>query len=142
MQVTNTAIDVLNRLLHDTVNSVVQYAEIAAPYVPPDFDAQLAEFNRVSDEEKALANECAALLDTRDGVPTVGIFPFWNVDLNYLDLRFLAKFAAQHQEKVIAHMERELDLVNDDPEVLAFVKIALEQKKEHLSALLEVAGDY
>ena len=34
MQTTSSTIDVLNRLLHDTVNSVVQYAEIAAPYVP------------------------------------------------------------------------------------------------------------
>ena len=142
MQATNTAIDVLNRWLHDTVNSVVQYAEISAPYVPPDFDEQLAVFNRVSDEEKALANACVAHLDTRDGVPKVGIFPFWNVDLNYLDLRFLAKFAAEQQQQVIARVEKELDLVNDDPELHAFVKTALEQKKEHGSALLEVAGDY
>ena len=47
MQATNTATDVLNRLLHDTVNSVVQYAEISAPYVPPDFAEQEAAVQRV-----------------------------------------------------------------------------------------------
>ena len=142
MQATNTAVDVLNRLLHDTVNSVVQYAEIADPYVPPNFDEQSAAFNGVSDEEKAFAHEVANLLAARDGVPQVGVFPFWNVDLNYLDLRFLAKFAAQQQAKTIARIEQELALVSDDPEVLSLVKRALEQKKEHLTTLQGVAGDY
>ena len=142
MQATNTAVDVLNRLLHDTVNSVVQYAEIADPYVPPNFDEEAAAVNGVSDDEKALAHEIADLLAARDGVPQVGVFPFWNVDLNYLDLRFMAKFAAQQQEKTIARIEKELALVSDDPEVHALVKRALEQKREHLVTLQGVAGDY
>ena len=142
MQATNITVDVLNRLLHDTVNSVVQYAEIADPYIPPNFEEEHAAVNGVSDEEKALAHEIANLLAERDGVPQVGVFPFWNVDLNYLDLRFLAKFAAQQQVKTIDRIEQELALVSDDPEVLALVKRALEQKKEHLSTLQGVAGEY
>ena len=142
MQATKTAIDVLNRLLHDTVNSVVQYAEIAEPYVPPDFEEQQATVERVSNEEKTLATEIVELLGARDGVPKVGVFPFWNVDLNYLDLRYLAKFAAEYQEKTVARVEGELDLVSDDPQIHAFVKNALAQKREHLEALRSVAGDY
>ena len=142
MQATNTTVDVLNRLLHDTVNSVVQYAEISAPYVPPNFDEQLAVVNSVSDDEKVLAHEIADLLAARDAVPQVGVFPFWNVDLNYLDLRFMAKFATLEQAKTIARIEQELPLVSSDPEVHALVKRALEQKREHLSALQGVAGDY
>ncbi|MHC4848009.1 MAG: ferritin-like domain-containing protein, partial [Planctomycetota bacterium] len=69
----SNTINVLNRLLHDTVNSVIQYAEISAPYIPKGFDEQAATLQSIADEEKALANEVVALIGLRDGVPQVGI---------------------------------------------------------------------
>ncbi|MHC4956295.1 MAG: ferritin-like domain-containing protein [Planctomycetota bacterium] len=137
---TNVTHDILNRILDDTVNSVVQYAEIGAPYVPKGFDDQMAVLERVSSEEKALAHEIVGLLADRDGVPKVGVFPFWNVDLNYLDIRFMAKFALEQQQKVVARVEKELDAVRHDPEVHGLIRRALDQKREHLEALQTVAG--
>jgi len=138
----SAAITALNRLLHDTVNSVVQYAEISAPYIPENFDEQAAAMQAIADEEKALANETVDLITRRDGVPQVGIFPYWNVDLNYLDIRWMAKFAGEHQAKAIGRIEKELEAVADDPEVAGFLRRALEQKKDHLERLSSIQGDY
>ncbi|MHC4940491.1 MAG: ferritin-like domain-containing protein [Planctomycetota bacterium] len=135
-------VDVLNRLLHDTVNSVVQYAEISAPYVPKGFDEQAALMQSIADEEKTLATETAAMINARDGVPQVGVFDFWNVDLNYLDLRWMAKFAMQHEQDSIDRIEGHLDMVADDPEVASFLRRAIDQKKEHLEKLATIKGDY
>jgi len=138
----NNSINVLNRLLHDTVNSVIQYAEISAPYIPKGFDEQAATLQSIADEEKELANAAVALIALRDGVPQVGIFDYWNVDLNYLDLRWMAKFAMEHQAKSIERLESQLDAVADDPEVSSFLRRALDQKKDHLDKLDSVKGDY
>ena len=141
-QLGNPRVDVLNRLLHDTVNSVVQYADISAPHVPKGYDDQVAELRAIADEEKVLANELVDLIGRRQGVPQVGVFPYWNVDLNYLDLRFMAKFAREHQEASIARLEAELTQVQDDPEIHSCLKRALAQKQDHLGRLAGVAGDY
>ena len=138
----SNTINVLNRLLHDTVNSVIQYAEISAPYIPKGFDEQAATLQSIADEEKALANEVVALIALRDGVPQVGVFDYWNVDLNYLDLRWMAKFAMEHQAKSIERLESQLGAAADDPEVSSFLRRALEQKKDHLKKLESVKGDY
>lgn len=139
---TSKTLDVLNRLLDGTVNSIVQYAEIGAPYIPDNFDDQKREFDRIANEEKTLATELVDLIQSRDGVPTVGVFPYWNVDLNYLDLRFMAKFAAERDGDLIGELEAELDSLSQDPEAHSLVRRALEQKREHLAKLAEIAGEY
>ena len=95
-------IALLNRVLHGTVNSVVQYIDIAAPYVPPFCEAKVADLRRMRDEQAHAANEIVALVGQLEGVPQVEAFPYWNIDLNYLDIRFLARFAGEHDAKVVA----------------------------------------
>ena len=139
---TSPSIDLLNRLLDDTVNSVVQYAEIGAPYVPAGFDEQMKEIRRISDEEKQLATEIVEVIQSRDCVPAVGVFKFWNVDLNDLDIRFMARFAVEKETEAIDHLEAGLDSVADDPQVHGIARRAIEQKREHLAKLTEIASDY
>ena len=100
------------------------------------------EVQSIADEEKTLATETAAMINARDGVPQVGVFDFWNVDLNYLDLRWMAKFAMQHEQDSIDRIEGHLDMVADDPEVASFLRRAIDQKKEHLEKLATIKGDY
>jgi len=133
-------IDLLNRALHGTVNSVVQYIESAAPFVPPGYEEQHEAVLRMKDDEVETATALTALINELDGVPKVGVFPYWNVDLNYLDLRFLCRFAAQHHEKTIVALEQEVDEVRDDPRVHAALSAALEQKRAHVAALREIGG--
>jgi len=131
-------VDVLNRVLHETVNSVVQYIDIAVPYVPDGFDAQMVALRKMRDEETATSHRLTDLIAALDGVPTVGVFPYWNVDLNYLDVRYLARLAAGQTEKAAAEIERELDLVRDDARVHTLLKSVLAQKRAHAAALAEI----
>lgn len=131
---------ILNRALHGTVNSVVQYIDIAAPYVPPGCEEDRETLRRLRDEEVATAARIRELIDGLDGVPKVGVFPYWNVDLNYLDLRYLARFASEHQEKVIAALEAGLESARDDARVHGVLKRALEEKRAHLETLREIGA--
>ncbi|MHC4223745.1 MAG: hypothetical protein ACYSX0_06665 [Planctomycetota bacterium] len=133
-------VDILNRVLHGTVNSVVQYIGISAPHVPDGREQDLEALKRMQGEEAETAHEINALVSDLDGVPSVGVFEYWNVDLNYLDLGFLARFAAKHQAKVIALVERDIDGVRDDARVHGLLRRILEQKRAHLSALQEIGG--
>ena len=134
------AISLLNRVLHGTVNSVIQYIDVARPYVPPGCEDDVEELHRLRDEEAATAAALTALITELDGVPKVDPFDYWNLDLNYLDLRFLARFAAQHQDKVIAEIEAHLDATKDDARVYRLLKTIAAEKSAHREVLLEVAA--
>ncbi len=131
-------VDILNRVLHETVNSVVQYIEIAVPYVPAGFEAQMAALRRMREEETETSHRLTDQIAALDGVPTVGVFPYWNVDLNYLDVRYLARLAARQSAKAAAEIEVELDLLRDDARAHALLKSILAQKRAHAAALEEI----
>jgi len=133
-------VSVLNRILHGTVNSVVQYLEVATPYVPPFCEARMAELKKMRDEEAHTANELVALVGELEGVPQVEVFPYWNVDLNYLDVRFLARFAAEHAAKFVAEIEGALPDLRDDPKLHEALGRILAEKRAHLAALQSIAG--
>ena len=130
----------LNRVLHGTVNSVVQYIDVSMPYVPPYCEDKLPELQRLRDEEARTANELAGLVAELDGVPQVDVFPYWNVDLNYLDVRFLAKFAADHQKKFLAELESALPGVREDARLRSALERILAEKRAHLAVLEEIAA--
>ena len=132
-------IALLNRALHGTINSVIQYIDVAAPYVPAGFEDCLATLRGMRDEEVVAANEITDLLAELDGVPKAGVFDYWNVDLNYLDVRFLARFAAEHLDKAIAEIEAEVEGAGDDPRVAGLLTRLLEQKRRHKDALVAIA---
>ena len=132
--------DVLNRVLQDTVNSVVQYIGISGAYVPPEFDDQLAELERLRAEEAQTAHDLNEALASLDIAPKVGIFPFWNIDLNYLDVRFMARFAATHHEKAVAYIEQNLDSTREDPRIHTLLSRVLDEKRAHLATLREIGG--
>jgi hypothetical protein len=130
----------LNRILHGTVNSVVQYIEVAAPYVPPYCEGRMADLRRMRDEEARTAHEVTALVAGLDAVPQVDVFPYWNVDLNYLDVRLLARFAADHEAKCVAEIEGALGDFRDDPRLFGAVGRILAEKRAHLETLRSIAA--
>jgi hypothetical protein len=133
-------IALLNRLLHGTVNSVVQYIDIATPYVPPFCEGKVGELVKMRDEQAHAANDIVALVAQLEGVPQVEAFPYWNVDLNYLDVRFLARFAAEHEAKVAAELEQALPELRDDPRIHGALTRILQQRRAHLAALQAIAA--
>ncbi|MCK6459180.1 MAG: hypothetical protein L6Q95_04715 [Planctomycetes bacterium] len=130
----------LNRILHGTVNSVVQYIGIATPYVPPWCEERMGELEAMRDAEAKTANEVVALIGELEGVPQADVFPYWNVDLNYLDVRYLARFAAEHEAKVVREIEESLADLRDDPRLHGAVQRILGEKRAHLEALKAVAA--
>jgi hypothetical protein len=130
----------VNRVLHGTVNSVIQYIDIATPYVPPFCADRMAELEAMRDAEARTASELVALVGELEGVPQVEVFPYWNVDLNYLDVRFLARFAAEHEAKFAAELEAALPGVRDDPRVHGALTRILAEKRAHLAGLQAIAA--
>ena len=136
----SACIDLLNHVLHGTVNSVVQYIDISGAYVPKGYEEKFEAIRRMKTEEAESAHSINVALAELDGTPKVGVFEYWNVDLNYLDLRFLARFAADHQEKVIRALESRIEAARDFPQVYSLLRDTLEQKRAHLEELREIAG--
>jgi len=134
-----SCIDLLNAALDGTVNSVAQYFSISGAYVPPDFEEHMNTMERIRQEEAQMAHDINAALYELDGAPKVGVFPYWNVDLNYLDARFMARFAAQHQEKVVAALE-DIESARDNPKVHRLLSAILDQKRGHLAEMRAIAG--
>jgi len=130
----------LNRILHGTVNSIVQYIGIATPFVPPYCEAKMAELALMREAEATTANRVVALIGELDGVPQAEAFPYWNVDLNYLDVRYLARFAAGHEARVVAEIEESLGDLRDDPRLHGAVEKILGEKRAHLEALKAIAA--
>jgi len=130
----------LNRVLHGTVNSVVQYIDVATPFVPPYCEEKMPELRRMRDEQAGTANEIVAMVGELDGVPQVDVFPYWNVDLNYLDIRFLARFAAEHEAKFVAEIEESLGDLRDDPRLFHALERILAEKRGHLEALRAITS--
>jgi rubrerythrin len=128
----------LNAVLSDTVNSIVQYAGISMPYVAPDCAGHKETMDRIRDEENVHAHTLNELIQRSDGVPTVEAFPYWNIDLNYLDLRFMARFAVTHQEKAIRRIEEGADVLRIDPVAHTRIQGILEEKRRHLGELEEI----
>jgi len=133
-------VSLLNRVLHDTVNSIVQYIDNATPFVPSYCEGRVADLRRMRDEQAHTANEVVALVGDLEGVPQVGVFPYWNVDLNYLDVRVLARFAADQEARSVAELEESLPDMRDDPRLFGALERILAEKRAHLAALREIAA--
>jgi len=129
----------LNHVLHMTVNSVVQYLEVSVPYVPPGCEKHLESLRAMRDQQVRDAQELTDLVQRLDGVPAVGAFPYWNVDLNYLDLRFMAGFAAKHEQRAIADIEGGMDKLRGEPKAHKLLRELLERRKRDVTALLKMA---
>jgi hypothetical protein len=132
-------IDLLNRALHGTVNSVLYYIETAHPHVPEGCEGHMEKVFGLRAEQAELAGEITSLVTELDGVPAVGAFPYWNVDLNFLDLRFLARFAMADEEKTVAALEPELEKTRSDPRVYGLLSRVLAAKRTAVSVLSEVS---
>lgn len=134
-------IDVLNRVLHGTVNSVLQYVEASTPYVSEEAEEQWEEILRIRDEEIELILDLRAAISALDGIAAVGVFPYWNIDLNYLDLDWMAGFAKKHQDGLIGELVALLPEVRSDARIHGLLSRVLEKMREHSVVLARVAGD-
>ena len=134
-------IDLCNRALHGAVNSALQYMENSTPYIPVGAEEQWEEVLAVRDEEASLAREIHAIVGELDGVAKVGVFPYWNVDMNYLDLRWYCRFANRHNRAEIEWTEQVLPDVRADAKLHRLFTRLLEMRKTQDDVLASVGGE-
>ena len=128
----------LNRILSGTVNSMIQYTAVSVPFVAPGCEPFVERMDKMRNEEIAQTNVLSQLINRFRGVPSTEAFPYWNIDLNYLDIRFMARFGAEHQERVIAEIEAGLAGIKSDPVAYTKVLGMLEEKRAHLLELRDI----
>lgn len=128
----------LNRILSGTVNSMVQYTAVSVPFVAPECEPFVERMEKMRNEEIAQTHVLTELISRLRGVPATEAFPYWNIDLNYLDIRFMARFGAEHQEKVIAEIEAGIAGIKSDPVAYTKVLGMLEEKRVHLDELRDI----
>jgi hypothetical protein len=138
MSANETRVAYLNRILSGTVNSMVQYTAVSVPFVPAECESLTGRMDKMRDQEIAQVNVLSKLISRFRGVPSTEAFPYWNIDLNFLDIRFMARFGAEHQEKVIAEIEAGLDKIKSDPVAYTKVLGMLEEKRAHLDELRDM----
>jgi len=134
-------IDLCNRALHGAVNSALQYMENSTPYIPVGAEEQWDEVLAARDEEAAIAQEIHAIVGELDGVAKVGVFPYWNVDLNYLDLKWYCRFANRHNRAEIDWTEQVLPDVRADAKLHRLFTRLLEMRKKQDEVLASVGGE-
>lgn len=134
-------IDLCNRALHGAVNSALQYMENSTPYVPVGAEEQWDAVLAARDEEAAVAREFHAVVGELDGVAKVGVFPYWNVDLNYLDLKWFCRFANRHNRSEIEWTEQVLPDVRADAKLHRLFTGLLEMRRKQEELLASVGGE-
>ena len=134
-------LDLCNRALHGVVNSVLQYMETATPFVPEGAEDEWGQVLAARDAEAALAGEIHAAVGEMDGVASVGVFPYWNVDLNYLDLRWFCRFANQHNLSELAWTERVLPDLRTDPNLHGLFSRLIVMRRGQAEVLASVGGE-
>ena len=134
-------LDLCNRALHGVVNSVLQYMETATPYVPEGAEEEWGRVLAARDAEAAVATEIHALVGELDGVAGVGVFPYWNVDLNYLDLRWFCRFANKHNLAELEWTERVLPDLRSDSKLHGLFTRLLMMRQGQAAVLAAVGGE-
>ena len=134
-------LDLANRALHGVVNSVLQYMENATPFVPEGAEDDWAQVLAARDAEAAMAAEIHTLVGELDGVAKVGVFPYWNVDLNYLDLDWFCRFANQHNLTELERTERVLPDLRPDPKMHGLFSRLIVMRRGQAEVLARVGGE-
>jgi len=91
----------LDDLLTRSFYSGPGYVFESEPWVVPEDDALLQAFAEIRDQDRRHAHVLGVLIQQRGGVPQPGVFPWWNLDLNYLSVPTLAKFVLEALDEEI-----------------------------------------
>ena len=129
----------LDELLTRCFYSASGYVFESDPYVVPEDDALLQALASVREEDRRHAHVLGALVQGLGGVPAPGVFPWWNLDLNYLSVPCLGRF-------VVGSLEHETGLYSrlisqwpaEDAGGRAALESILSDKKGHIADLRPV----
>ena len=133
------AVRLVNAALSREYNSVAAYALHSSPYTVDEDAAALKAF-----EEIHAANALTAawlterLREDLSSGPTLRAFEHWKVDLNYLSVPYLVRFAHEHYGRVAAEYEETLRQVAGDAALEAIFRRLRDEAKSHRAAMDKV----
>src|SRR5262249_42901820 len=87
-----------------------------------------------AEEQLAVARVAGLLQRRRHVAPYLGPFPMAFTNLNFVSLDHLLPVLAEHQQRALAELDREIAAVTD-PEARAVLERLREVKQEHPPAL-------
>lgn len=130
---------VLTRLLHREQYSLANYLLYAPPWVPPGRERAWEEVRRIAEAQLANAVRIGRLLVRRHGYAEPGLFPVEFTQDNDVSLDYLVPRLVEHQQSLVADIERALGELGRDEEARRMVQTVLDGERKHLDALLALA---
>jgi hypothetical protein len=126
----------LSDLLTRSFYSGSGYVFESEPYVLAEDDDLMQAFAAVRADDRRHAHVLGTLLQARGAVPQPGVFPWWNLDLNYLSVPCLSRFVARSIEEETRLFEALLsEWPSGDAPGRAALEWILSDKKAHLARL-------
>lgn len=130
----------LNRLLvlHD--RSLPMYLSQATPWSKPGQESLSQALGLIVASQRRLVDRINDFLMETQADIDRGRFPLRFASLHDLSYDFLVQQLAEHQERMIAEIERCLESLRLAPQAQALAQEALGEAKGHLDALREMAA--
>lgn len=129
----------LDDLLTRCFYSAAGYVFESDPYVVPEDDELLRALGSIREDDRRHAHVLGALVQGLGGVPGTGVFPWWNLDLNYLTVPCLGRFvvdAIEHEIGLYASLIAKWPA--EDAGARAALESILSDKQGHVAALRPV----
>jgi hypothetical protein len=126
---------VLTRLLQREQYSLANYLRYAPPWVPPGREHAWEEVRRIAEAQCANAVHIGRLLVRRHGYTESGHFPVDFTRYNDVSLDYLLQRLVEHQQSLVADIERALGELGPDEEARRVVRTVLDGERKHLGAL-------
>ncbi len=130
------AVRMVNEALSREYNSISTYILHSSPWTTPEDAPAL----KALEEIRALQEQTAHWLTIRlredfGAGPTVKAFEHWKLDLNYLSVPYLVRFAAEHFDRVAAEYESLLKEWGADPALAAIFGRLRDEARAHRARL-------
>jgi hypothetical protein len=128
---------ILQWAFHRECRSLAQYLDECWPWTDRGGSEAQDLARSIIAEERRWAEQLAALIETRGGVPVPGTYPlqFTDWNLHFLALDHLLPRLADYIERELTALERDLAAAADDPPVRRILQEMLDRKRGQTEAL-------
>ena len=135
------SLSILERNFRRECRSLTQYVGESWPWTHRgDREAQELVHSIMADERR-WAEQLAALVTERGGVPRMGSYPlqFTNSNLHYVALDYMLRRLADYLEHEIADLRADLSAATGDPALQTLMRQMIERKGGQIEALRKLA---
>lgn len=133
------SIPALNRLMALLSRSFPQYLVYARPYITSGSDEKIETFVQIADDQTALRDRVASLIDQADAYVDTGAFPAEFASTHDVSIDYAVKLAIDHQTRDIAEIDDLLGDLRLAPAARSLAEEALGMARGHLESLQELA---